>query len=547
MQNAHLFSGFLLSTFSAFAVLAACTQNPQSTSTTSSQTSKSFTVATYNIQGLSDAQGADFPPDYSATHSNWISDKMYDVKAAHIAEALAIVGSPDIVALEEVKYLDPSGTPMKILMPHIEKLGYKYWAYGPQTPKHAKGYPASDTQAVISKFPIIAVEGLPFVDSRFWGASRDPLAVTIDVQGTPLRVYAVHTKAKVSEKTPEDAAIGDSVRKAMLQVVRNDITKQRATNPNLDIIVMGDMNAGYHEDSITQGLGVTGNEADMLLSGNDESNLYNLWHELPATERCTTTYMGARECIDHINISASLYDNHGIQYVDNSFSIAGMKEWWKSALVSATGAGKRWQTRVKESTDTATGKTTRFTTHLGYGYSDHIPLVATFRILGNTGDTARMPLTSAPSTYTVHSNIFFHIPYCTNADGEFNAGETVFTLSADTDLTSDKFIGKCFELNNGAIPLEVVDRYDTRADYGFAFASSNPYLQAVSLNIQYDDQNAEGRKIDRKKLLQDYTDTVAPALAAGKKVFLTNVKGRLDVSFGKVTLFAEGPIGVRVD
>jgi hypothetical protein len=257
--------------------------------------------------------------------------------------------------------------------------------------------------------------------------------------------------------------------------------------------------------------------------------------------------MGARECIDHINISASLYDNHGIQYVDNSFSIAGMKEWWKSPLVSATGTGKRWQTRVKESTDPATGKKTRFTTHLGYGYSDHIPLVATFRALGNTSNTSRMTLTSAPSTDTMHSNIFFHIPYCTNAAGEFNAGESVFTLSTSTDLSSDNLIGKCFELENGIIPLEVVDRYDTRADFGFTFESSNPHLRAVSLNVQYDDQNAGGRKIDRKKLMQDFVNAVEPALAAGKKVYLTGVKGRLDVSFGKVMLFAEGPITVRID
>jgi endonuclease/exonuclease/phosphatase family metal-dependent hydrolase len=546
MQNASLRPGFSISAVSAFVILAACSHNA-STSRDLSQSSKTFTVATYNIQGMSDDKGSDFPPDYSASQSNWISNKMYDVKAAHIAEALSLVGAPDIVALEEVKYIDKNASPMKTLMPHIEKLGYKYWAYGPQSPKHPKGYTASDTQAIISKFPILAVEGLSFVDTRFWGASRDPLAVTIDVFGSPLRIYAVHTKAKVSERTPEDAAIGDSVRKAMLQVVRNDITKQRAQNPNIDIIVMGDMNAGYHEESITQGLGVTGNEADMLAIGNDESRLYNLWHEMNPAERCTTTFMGARECIDHINISSSLYDNHGIQYIDNSFSVAGMKEWWKSPLVSATGTGQRWQTRVSDSVDATTGKSTRFTTHLGYGYSDHIPLVATFRAVGNTNNTSRMPLASAPSTYTMHSNLFFHIPYCTNAAGEFNRGETVFKLSSTTDLSSDGVLGKCFELENGSIPLQVVDRYDTRADYGFVFESSNPHLRAVSLNIQYDDQNVNGRKIDRKKLLQEFTNTVEPALAAGKKVYLKNVKGRLDVSFGKVMLFAEGPIEVRID
>jgi endonuclease/exonuclease/phosphatase family metal-dependent hydrolase len=506
-----------------------------------------FSVATYNIQGMSDASGASFPPDYSATQSNWVSHKMYEVKAANIAKALAIAGTPDIVALQELKYIDPSGTPFKIMWPHLEKLGYKYWAYGPQTPKHPKGHTASDTQGIISKFPIVSVEGLRFVDTNYWGASRDPLAVTIHVMGNPLRVYVVHTKAKASEKTPEDAATGNAVRKAMLSLVREDIQKQRAQNPDIDIIVMGDMNAGYHEDSIVEGLGVTGNESAMLDNGNAEEKLYNLWHEMAPQDRCTTTYKGMRECIDHINVSASLYDNHGIQYIDNSFSIAGLLEWWKSPLVNANGTGKRWQTKVTELPVPAGEKPQRFTTHLGFGFSDHIPLVAKFRVMGASGDTSRMTLSTPPSKETLHNTLFFHIPYCTNANGEFAASETVHTLSPTKDLSSPQLVGNCFSLENGSIPIRIVDTYDTRTDYGFVFASANPNLKTLSINVQYDDQNPHGRKIDRNKILKDFFDAIAAATAAGQKVSLVGIKGRLDVNFGKVTIFAEGPISIKVE
>ncbi len=506
-----------------------------------------FSVATYNIEGMSDSQGAPFPYDFSATLSNWVQDRMYEVKAKRIAEALTLAGSPDIVALEEVKYLDGRGTQLQVMAPFLDPLGYKYKVLGPQTPKGPKGYTTSDTPAIISKYPIVSVEGLRFDDPNFPGAARDPLAVTINVNGSLLRMYAVHTKAKVTEKTPQDAQTGNSIRKAMLQVVRADIERQRAKDPNVDIIVVGDMNANYFEDSIVNGLGVTGDESAMLTNGNSEGRLYNLWYELNPEDRCTLSFMGTRDCIDQINISASMYDNNGIQYVDNSFSIAGMKEWWRSPLANATGTGKRWQTKTQDVTDPSSGRPAKYTTHIGYGYSDHIPIVAKFRVVGNTGNTSRMTLSSAPAKEVAHGKLFFHIPFCTSASGAFVPGEVVRNLSENDDLSSDEILGRCVSLENGSIPLKVVDRYDTRVDYGFEFNSSSPFLKSVSINFQYDDQNAGGRVINRNQLAQQFADAVSAATAAGKRVSLVSVKGRLDVNFGKVTLFAESAPVLKIE
>jgi endonuclease/exonuclease/phosphatase family metal-dependent hydrolase len=498
-----------------------------------------ISIATYNVQGMGDDVGAGFPYDFSNKSSNWIKDKMYEVKAAHIAEALAIAGTPDVVALEEIKYLDGKGRPLELMWPHLQKLGYKYKAFGPQRPYGDKGFFPSDTEVIVSKWPIISVEGLKFDAVEAPGAARDPVAVNIDVGGSVFRLYAVHTKSKVSEKTPADAVLGNKLRRDMLALVRADIEKNTLLNKDLDIIVVGDMNADYFEDSIVNGLGTTGDESRMLAAGNTEKALFNLWYDLAPENRCNMSFTGERNCLDQINISSSLYDNSGLQYVDNSFRIAGFTNPRQSKLVNAFGTGARWQTKVKESVDPTTNKIVKFTTHLGIGYSDHFPIVADFMVVGKNNSNTRMTLSAPPAKEINHQKLYFHMPYCTDADGTFLPFEEVKTLSSESDLAQQENIGKCFELKDGFIPLKVVDTYDVRADYGFEFKSKNPFFNAVSITFQYDDRNTGGRVINRQALLDKFTNDLKNAIAAGKKVSLIGLKGRLDVNYGKLTLVAE--------
>jgi hypothetical protein len=509
-------------------------------------TPQKISIASYNVQGMGDDVGAGFPYEFSAKSSNWIKDKMYDIKAAHIAEAIAIADAPDVVAMEEIKYLDGKGRPLEIMWPHFAKLGYKYKAFGPQRPYGDKGYFPSDTQVVISKWPILSVEGLPFDAAEAPGAARDPIAVNIDIGGNILRLYAVHTKSKVSEKTPADTTIGNKLRKDMLALVRADIEKHTQQNSDLDVIVVGDMNADYFEDSIQNGLITTGNEERMLAPGNTEKALFNLWYELPPENRCDMSSMGKRNCLDHINISSSLYDTSGFQYVDNSFRIAGFSRPSDSKLVNATGTGARWQTRVKESIDPVTNKPVKFTTHLGIGYSDHFPIVADFRVLEKNNSNTRMTLSTPPAKEINHTPLFFRIPYCTDANGTFFPFEKVGVLAAEADLSQPENIGKCFELKDGNIPLKVVDTYDVRADFGFEFHSNNPLFGAISIAIQYDDRNPGGRVINRQAILDKFNNDVKTALAEGKSVSLVAIKGRIDVNYGKIAILAEEAPTLRI-
>jgi hypothetical protein len=333
--------------------------------------------------------------------------------------------------------------------------------------------------------------------------------------------------------------LGNKLRKDMLALVRADIEKNTLLNKDLDVIVVGDMNADYFEDSIVNGLGTTGDESRMLTAGNTEKALFNLWYDLAPENRCNMSFSGERNCLDQINISSSLYDNSGLQYVDNSFRIAGFTRPGQSKLINALGTGARWQTKVKETVDPVTNKTVKFTTHLGFGYSDHFPIVADFVVVGQNSNNTRMPLSAPPAKEINHQKLYFHIPYCTDAAGAFLPFEEVKAFSSEIDLAQSENIGKCFELKDGQIPLKVVDTYDVRADYGFEFKSQSPFFNSVSIAIQYDDRNAGGRVINRQAILDKFTNDVKSALAAGKKVSLVSLKGRLDINYGKLTLIAE--------
>ena len=86
--------------------------------------------------------------------------------------------------------------------------------------------------------------------------------------------------------------------------------------------------------------------------------LYNLWFELPAARRGSDTYRGEWGTLMHLIISRGLYDQNGVQYVDNSFAVgrfAGLN-------ADADGLPLRWT----------------FDGPAGGGFSDHFPVSARF-------------------------------------------------------------------------------------------------------------------------------------------------------------------------
>lgn len=339
------------------------------------------TVATYNVENFWDDveanSGSANYDEYIKGGSNWYTDQMYIQKARNLADAIRMAGAPDVIAMQEIESGKNSSRSLEILKPYVEAMGYKYFALGQQNAQN----PVSVTSAVISKYPISSNMNLDFNMSEGQGTSggtqveptvassssaRDPQVVMIDVAGTPLRLYTAHFKSRRG-----DFALGDAMRTAAAELITKDIEKQKAGKPSLDILVMGDFNSNETERPLQEGL-LSSDDKNTIKRDASDPRMYNFWFELPSAERCSYIYNGALQCLDHMLSSASLFDGKGLDLVEGSFQVVGHNGGdAANRLVKSDGRTPfRWNMQRSK-------QGTRFT---GGGYSDHLPLVATFKL-----------------------------------------------------------------------------------------------------------------------------------------------------------------------
>lgn len=335
-----------------------------------------LTIATYNVENFWDDLDANSGTanyaEYEKNGSNWYTDKMYTVKAQHVADAIRMAGSPDIVAMQEFESANNTGRSLEILKPYVEALGYKYFALGQQNPNN----PVAVTTAVISKYPIVKNDRLDFKmksnsqqdqgGESLNSSARDPQVVSIDVNGQPLRLYTAHWKSKRG-----DQQSGDAMRTAIAELIKSDIESQVSANPQLDVLVMGDFNSDYNERPLQEGLKST-DDKDNLKRDLSSDKMYNLWFELQANERCSYVHQGDLQCLDHILTNANLFDGKGIDLVENSFEVVGHNggEAAQKLVRNDGRTPNRWGMQKNNGKAFFTGT----------GYSDHLPLVGTFKL-----------------------------------------------------------------------------------------------------------------------------------------------------------------------
>ncbi len=205
---------------------------------------------------------------------------------------------------------------------------------------------------VFSRFPITDVLSFPTPDAR------EILAVRLDVYGHPLTVINNHWKSGASRPETEPSRIENA------RTTRRALENILAADPNADVVIGGDLNSYYNQSlafpemertGINDVLGSQGDEAAVAAGRKD---LYNLWFELPIIERYTETWRDMKGTLMHIIVTPGLYDDRGIQYIDNSFErvvIPGLNvdEWGRPRRFSFDGGGR--------------------------GGSDHLPLLARFK------------------------------------------------------------------------------------------------------------------------------------------------------------------------
>lgn len=135
------------------------------------------------------------------------------------------LANADIFILQEVHRVEKDGVPQCSPACVLAKqLGY----HAIYAPGHQQG-DGSDGVAVVSRIPLRSSEviPLPFFNVHFNSGRRIALAVTLEHQGTPVTVYAVHLDNRIGVKDRK---------KQMLPVLEH--AKQRTT----PVIIAGDFN-----------------------------------------------------------------------------------------------------------------------------------------------------------------------------------------------------------------------------------------------------------------------------------------------------------------
>lgn len=325
---------------------------------------ESFTVAFYNVQNMFDLEysGSEYK-EYKPGVSNWNRDMMKQ-KMDNIASVLLAINA-EIIGLCEVENLNVLSKMQKVL--ENKGLVYKHIAIADSPVK------SNTCPAILSRYPLRDSRGIGVVLES--GKTRNILETDVLIGGSVLKIFVNHWPSKIN---PE------SWRLQSAKVLESRI---KELPENSDYVLIGDFNSDYddHWKIATSGTddlhGLTGvhsvlgtviecgmlkrytNELDMVASVKNKH--YDLWLELKESVRMSHFFRGNHQTPDHILISSALYDSSGISYVDNSFNVFT----WGDRLLEKD-KPLRWKIYEKKGVKLHTGK----------GFSDHLPIRASFRI-----------------------------------------------------------------------------------------------------------------------------------------------------------------------
>ncbi|MEJ5169260.1 MAG: endonuclease/exonuclease/phosphatase family protein, partial [Arcobacteraceae bacterium] len=300
-----------------------------------------------------------------------------DIKLANISQVINDLNA-DILALEEIE----SQKALDLLLTHIPQ--YKYSAFV-KNPQSAIGI------AVISKYEILGFKPIE-VDAKN-PHSRPILEVDIKIESDKnIKIFANHWRSKnanESARVPYAKALYARIKQIPCET---------------DYIILGDFNANYNEydtfkynRKLNDTNGITGIN-DILKTTIDSTFItkenmyecddyvhYNLWLETPSYKRFSYRFRGSYETPDSIIISTSLLDGNMIDYVDGSFGVFMPYYLYQKEFI------QRWKIDKKGF-------------HKRQGYSDHLPIYATFSTTPKKLDNIKkLDLSKISSLYEIES------------------------------------------------------------------------------------------------------------------------------------------------
>ena len=309
-------------------------------------------IATYNVENLFDdvKDGTEYEEFIPNMH-NW-TKTIFEKKIEHITRVICDLNA-DVIGLEEVE----NDNALKHLQDSLNRAGCKY-SYSAIT--HKRG--SAIQVALLSKIDLIHKRD---VRVSYSGSDRDILEV--ELQTTPkLTIFVNHWRSKRAAES------------ARLKYAKALVKRIKRMPKSKEYIILGDFNSEYNEcsnitakNNDTNGIcGVdswlhTYNNGRLIKLRDKQIDLdfynYNLWAELPAHKRWSHDFYGNKSSIDSIIIPPTLTDTKGWFYEKGSFNVFKKRYLF---LKSKKNRLNRWVYKHSK--------------HMGKGYSDHLPIYATF-------------------------------------------------------------------------------------------------------------------------------------------------------------------------
>jgi hypothetical protein len=309
-----------------------------------------FKVASYNVENLFDLKkdNSEYKEFIPYTKSKWNKEN-FQTKLSNTIKVLKELNA-HIIALQETENIQV----LELLQKELPS--YKYFSF-------SKYKNSSVGLGFLSKIKIIGNEqiNVKFRTKLF----RPILGTHFELDNMSFTIYNNHWPSK---------RVGESYRIKYAKKLKNRLDKLAK---DYDYILLGDFNSNYNEKEsfkfnkkLNDTRGITGINHILNTSYKNKyityENIfqdkvkvhYNLWFEEEHKNRFSSKYRKQNTTPDNIILSPALFDTKKISYIKNSFGILKTNYLYKNNQIN------RW--KIKKGI------------HQGSGYSDHLPIYASF-------------------------------------------------------------------------------------------------------------------------------------------------------------------------
>jgi endonuclease/exonuclease/phosphatase family metal-dependent hydrolase len=296
-----------------------------------------FSLGWWNVENLFDA--VDDPTDHDDRIMKDWDQERYELKIKHLADVIKELDdgkTPDVIGLCEIEN-------RAVLEDLVKAIGGK-----PYTIVHEEGTDHRSIEvAILTRYPVTSSRSI-----LVYEGTRSHLQVELNVNGKALHLIAGHWKSRY----------GGKERTAPLRLLCAKFAKDAADDimekdPDADVIIFGDFNDDNTDESVVRGLDAV---ADLAAVKARKHAFYNVTSTgITDDAPGTYNYKGTWDTLDQYVFSPGLLDQKGLGYVDASFRIVTL-----DGKLIRNGYPFRFQPYNVQD----------------FGYSDHLPLVARFRI-----------------------------------------------------------------------------------------------------------------------------------------------------------------------